>query len=91
MDCNFCVAKTKVLISLTVTICVFVFAYAKSWFSHKEALLSYIHIYLLGTVDSSVQAQPTVEEAFTMIQDQIAHSLFNITLQTREYQVHVRS
>ena len=34
------VAKTKVLISLAVTvklICVFVFAYAKSQFSHDEA------------------------------------------------------
>ena len=35
-----CVAKTKALISCAVTaqlICVFVFAYAKSWFSHDEA------------------------------------------------------
>ena len=34
------VAKTKALISLAVSaklICVFVFAYAKSWFSHDEA------------------------------------------------------
>ena len=33
-------AKTKALISFAVTaklICVFVFAYAKSWFSHDEA------------------------------------------------------
>ena len=38
-------AKTKALISFAVTaklICVFVFAYAKSQFSHNEA-----HIYLL--------------------------------------------
>ena len=37
------VAKTKALISFAVTaklICVFVFAYAKSWFSHDEALMS---------------------------------------------------
>ena len=36
------VAKTKALISFMVTvklICVFVFAYAKSWFSHNEALM----------------------------------------------------
>ena len=35
-----CVAKTKALISFAVTaklICVFVFAYAKSRFSHDEA------------------------------------------------------
>ena len=39
-DCTICVAKTKVLISFAVTaklICVFVFAYAKSRFSHNEA------------------------------------------------------
>ena len=39
-DCTTCVAKTKTLISFAVTaklICVFVFAYAKSWFSHNEA------------------------------------------------------
>ena len=40
MECNIRVAKTKALISFAVTaklICVFVFAYAKSWFSHDEA------------------------------------------------------
>ena len=34
------VAKTKVLISFVFTvklICVFVFTYARSWFSHDEA------------------------------------------------------
>ena len=38
-DCTIRVAKTKALISLAVTaklICVFVFAYTKSRFSHKE-------------------------------------------------------
>ena len=43
MDCTICVAKTKALISFAVTaklICVFVFAYAKSRFSHDAA-----HIY----------------------------------------------
>ena len=37
-----CVAKTKVLISFALTaklICVFVFAYAKCWFSHDAAQL----------------------------------------------------
>ena len=40
MDRNICVAKTKALISFAVTaklICVFVFVYAKSRFSHNEA------------------------------------------------------
>ena len=39
-DCTIHVAKTKALISFAVTaklICVFVFAYAKSRFSHNEA------------------------------------------------------
>ena len=40
------VAKTKALISIAVTaklICVFVFAYAKSRFSHDEAQISLCH------------------------------------------------
>ena len=40
MDCTIYVAKTKALISFAVTaklICVFVFAYAKSRFSHDAA------------------------------------------------------
>ena len=40
MDCTIHIAKTKALISCTVTaqlICVFVFAYAKTRFSHNEA------------------------------------------------------
>ena len=39
MDCTIRVAKTKALIGFAVTaklICVFVFAYAKSRFSHNE-------------------------------------------------------
>ena len=42
MDCTIRVAETKAPISFAVTaklICVFVFAYAKSRFSHDEALL----------------------------------------------------
>ena len=42
------VAKTKALISFAVTaklICVFVFAYAKSWLSHDEA-----HIFLRSEI-----------------------------------------
>ena len=44
-DCTIYVAKTKALISFAVTaklICVFVFAYAKCWFSHDAA-----HMYLI--------------------------------------------
>ena len=44
MDCTIYVAKTKALISFAVTaklICVFVFAYAKRWFSHDAAQLYY--------------------------------------------------
>ena len=44
MDCTILIAKTKALISFAVTaklICVFVFACAKSLFSHNEA--HYIH------------------------------------------------
>ena len=40
MDCTSYVTKTKALISLVATaklICVFIFAYAKSQFSHNEA------------------------------------------------------
>ena len=40
------VAKTKALISFAVTaklICVFVFAYAKCWFSHDAAHMFYHH------------------------------------------------
>ena len=47
MDCTIRVAKTKALISFAVTtklICVFVFAYAKSGFSHDEAQMIIIHI-----------------------------------------------
>ena len=44
-DCTIRVAKTKALISFAVTarlICVFVFAYTKSRFSHDEAQISLI-------------------------------------------------
>ena len=48
MDCTIQVAKTKALISFAVTaklICVFVFAYAKCWFSHDAAhLIKYLYL-----------------------------------------------
>ena len=47
MDCTLRVAKTKVLISFTVTaklICVFVFAYAKLCFSHDAAKISLVDL-----------------------------------------------
>ena len=43
-DCTIRVAKTKALISFTVSaklICAFVFAYADCWFSHAVAQLSF--------------------------------------------------
>ena len=48
------VAKIKALISFAVTaklICVFVFAYAKSWFSHEAAHI-FSNILLLQFIDS---------------------------------------
>ena len=42
-DCTICVAKKKALISFAVTtklICIFVFPYAKCWFSHDAAHLA---------------------------------------------------
>ena len=53
MDCTIRVAKTKALISFAVTaklICVFVFAYAKSRFSHDEAQMV---IYLMDSFRQS--------------------------------------
>ena len=47
--CTIRVAKTKALISFAVTaklICVFVFAYAKCWFSHDAA-----HLYSYKVID----------------------------------------
>ena len=49
MDCTSHVAKTKALISFAVTaplICVFVFAYAKSRFSHDPAHMYPRHVSL---------------------------------------------
>ena len=46
--CTILVAKTKELISFTVTeklVCVFVFAYANYWFSHDAA-----HIFMIGLI-----------------------------------------
>ena len=47
MNCTSCVAKTKALISFVVTaklICLLVFAYAKTQFSHNEAHFIYISL-----------------------------------------------
>ena len=49
MDCTIRVVKTKALISFAVTaklICVFVFAYAKSRFSHDSAQMSFTSLEL---------------------------------------------
>ena len=51
-DCTIRVAKTKALISFAVTaklICVIVFAYAKSRFSHNEAQIFMIKMVFLNT------------------------------------------
>ena len=51
MDCTIRVAKTKGLISFAVTaklICVFVFAYAKSRFSHDAAHFKVITAHFYG-------------------------------------------
>ena len=58
MNCTSYVAKTKALISFAVTaklICVFVFAYAKSQFSHDEAHMCYdtYHIPVYSSITSS--------------------------------------
>ena len=49
MDCTIYVEKTKALISLAVTaklICVFVFAYAKSRFSHNTAQIIIVYLFV---------------------------------------------
>ena len=51
------VAKTKALISFVVTaklICVFVFAYAKCWFSHDTAHMIDVHVYCAKLSNTSV-------------------------------------
>ena len=47
----------------------------------------FIPFLVSGTESGSSQVQPTVAEALTIIEDQIANSLLSITLQTKEYQV----
>ena len=59
MDCTIRVAKTKALISFAVTaklICVFVFAYAKSQFSHDAAHIICIILYF--KVNANEQYHP---------------------------------
>ena len=59
-DCTIRVSKTKALISFAVTaklICVFVFAYAKSWISHNEAQIRVV-ISLRGCADYHVPLLP---------------------------------
>ena len=52
------VAKTKSLISFAVTaklICAFVFAYAKSRFSHNEAHIVYFYLVILSRSFSEIK------------------------------------
>ena len=51
MNCTIYVAKTKALISFAVTaklICVFVFAYAKCWFSRDAAHIFFCSVQYSG-------------------------------------------
>ena len=57
------VEKTKVLISFGVTaklICVFVFAYVKSWFSHDAAHINYQELYTLFILLGHILCIPCV-------------------------------
>ena len=69
MDCTIYVAKTKALISFAVTvklICVFVFAYAKSRFSHDEAHLALSHFAVTLCLRSSLEGK-TIFITYTKI------------------------
>ena len=68
-DCTIRIAKTKALISFAVTaklICVFVFAYAKSRFSHDEAHIEkvgftrvyIVFLFLLQNIDCGYSLEP---------------------------------
>ena len=66
-DCTTCilVAKTKALISSAVTaklICVFVFAYAKCWFSHDVA-----HIMISTRSHSAVASKTNTSERHSLL------------------------
>ena len=57
-DCTIRVAKTKALISFAVTaklICVFVFPYAKCWFSHDAAHLYFKHAFLTTKLNKKTE------------------------------------
>ena len=75
--CTIQVAKTKALISFAVTaklICVFIFAYAKRWFSHDAAQIIFIFVWLvvillygyLHTCDFLCQLEKAKEEIKTL-------------------------
>ena len=65
MDCTIYVAKTKALISFAVTaklICVFVFAYAKSRFSHDAAHL--LAVVKKNCIDAAIDVVHNVKTIF---------------------------
>ena len=77
-DCTIRIAKTKALISYAVTaqlICVFVFAYAKSRFSHNEA-----HIFSI---------QNLRDQSLFRIQDMKAEIIIKLRLYSVKYPAEV--
>ena len=57
MNCTIPVAKIKALISFTITvklICVFVFTYAKCWFSHDAAHFFSGLMLVTGSYDTNI-------------------------------------
>ena len=68
-DCTIYVAKTKALISFAVIaklICVFVFTYAKCWFSHEAAHVKHGSIHTSSNVLSVCRFQCLTEPANAM-------------------------
>ena len=86
MDCTIYVAKTKALISFGVTaklMCVFVFAYAKSLFSHDAAhytvcspvcIIAPMSNYFLQTLARKAPNTTIADFANTVDPDETAHN-----------------
>ena len=74
MDCTFCAAKTKALISFTVTaklICVFVFAYKKIWFSHNEAHIIVAILTLMSRIKNKALKIELISNYFNIFEQMI--------------------
>ena len=77
MDCSICVAKIKALISFAVTaklICVFVFAYAKSRFSHYAAH-STVSLTFISLAFVFKQKKDNVARNYAMQAPRIIHAI----------------